>query len=758
MRTLAIASLSYTAAVLLSLYCLPLAWLPAAAGFFALLGLLLFWKKERWLRGFALSCCALGFGFGLVFVHSLFTLVPAAACEGLESEFRAQLVDYPENNERYVRAQVRLDCDGLPRLKALLYDNSGMLLEAEPGDWVEGRARFRAADRLYGEAYLGYQSRDIYLNASGKGELRLTEGSGLRFWPLRLNHALCVLQEKLFPADVLPFVRALMLGNKELLYRDKPLELALSRAGLMHAVAVSGLHVSFLVGLIQTVLGRGKRSALICLCAVWVYVVITGASPSAFRAGVMQSLLLLAPLFGRENDPVTSLSFALGLLLLANPRAGANVGLQFSFASMAGILCFSERMSDYCFDRWTFMQASALRRGVVGTLVNSLCVMPFTVPLMVWYFGSFPILSPLSNLLVFWALELCFCGSYLCCALGLLFLPLGRAAAWLVSWVPRYIILAAKAVSSLPFAAVYPDHISLFLWLWLSYALFLAFRFVRVGSVKKLLYPALLSILLLVGVGFGLRLHYSGQNDTITALDVGQGQCLAVLSGEHTLLIDCGGGGTTDDAGEVAGAYLLNRGHRRVDALILTHLDEDHTNGVELLLELCDVRRLLMVPEPEADARASELIETAERKGVALTLLTEDTQLTLGGISAALYLPQENAKGNERCLALRVSLGEYDMLVTGDRSAKGEKALLAEHNLGETELFIAGHHGSKKASCEELLDAIRPQTVIVSCGYNTYGHPAPEALARFAARGCTVLRTDEQGSVELRIKHEHGET
>ena len=99
MRTLAIAALSFAAAVFAAVYWLPLDWLPALAVGAALLGASLFARRRIWLRGFALLFCALGFGFGLCWVHSLFTVVPAAALEGTETEIRAQLVDYPEQLE-----------------------------------------------------------------------------------------------------------------------------------------------------------------------------------------------------------------------------------------------------------------------------------------------------------------------------------------------------------------------------------------------------------------------------------------------------------------------------------------------------------------------------------------------------------------------------------------------------------------------------------------------------------------------------------
>ena len=755
MRVLAIMALAFSAAVFLADYLLPLSWLPAAALLFAALAGAILLPRRRWLRGFALLAMGLALGFGCFWLHAQRTSVPAARLDGQACRIRAQITDWPQNYERYTRVSIRLETEGLPALNALLYDNDGVLAEAEPGQRIELEASLRPADRRYGEHYTGYNARDIYLIASSRGEIAVTEdGASFRFWPCLLNHRILGLVREIFPADTAAFIQALLLGDKTELYRDETLYQSLSRAGLMHVVAVSGMHIAFLVGLLRSMFGKHRTCSLACLALVWLFVLVTGASPSAVRAAIMQSFLLTAPLVRRENDPLTSLSAALGLILLGNPHAAASVSLQLSFASIAGILCFGERLEEAVYARLPRLRGSLPGRTAVGSVVNSLSVMPFTVPLMAIHFGSLPLLAPLANLLALWAVTLCFCGAYLLCAVGALWMTLGRLLAWLLSWLVRYVFLVARGVSAIPFAAVYLETRAAWLWLFLCYALFLGFRFSKRGRLIRLGAPALLSALSLAALLLAARLSFAGEVDTVAALDVGQGQCLAVLSGDSTLLIDCGGLGTAENAGETAGAYLLSRGRRQVDVLLLTHLDADHCNGAEALMALCPVRTLLLpVGEEHADMRAA-LSAAAAHGGTELHCLEEDSLLTLGGIEAQLFAPEDSA--GEHSLAAVVSLGDYDMLVTGDMSRTKERALLAQHPLEGIELYIVGHHGSRYASAEELLRSIGADTAIISCGYNTYGHPEAETLERLAACGYTVYRTDENGTVEIRIGRDHG--
>ena len=752
MRRLAIAALSFSVAVFLSCYALPASWLPGAALLFAALGLAARHLRERWLRGFVLASFALAAGFGWFLLYAQFTVRAAEALVGETRRVEAVVDSWPQSYESYSRLDIRLETAGLPRVRVMLYDNDKTLAEAEPGEKIELTVRFRAADTLYGERYLGYYARGVYLIATSQGEVIQTPGapSPGRF-ARRVNHAVGEMVGALFPEDTAAFFRALMLGDKTELYQQRGLYLAFCRAGLAHVMAVSGMHIVFVVSLMQSVLGRSRRSALLCIAVVWLFVLVTGASPSAVRAGFMQTLLLLAPLFERENDPPTALTAALGLILAVNPYAAASVSLQLSFASLAGIYLFSHRLSEPVYARFPWLRGSYLGQTAVGAVTNSLATLPVTLPLVAVHFGSAALLSPVSNLLCMSVVELCFCGAYFVCALSLVCRPAALAAAGLLALPARYLIAVARFVSRIPFAAVYLREKGTLLWLCLVYLLFLAFRVVRVKSWVRLAVPAALSSALLLGMLGFAAWDYRYGRATLAALDVGQGQCLCALSGKTSVVIDCGGLGTGDDAGETAGAYLLARGHYDIDAVVLTHLDRDHCNGIPSLLELCRVRRLLLPAPEEGDSAVFAAITAAcEERGTELVTLKEDALLELDGVELRLFAPAEGTSGNDHGIAAVVSLGDYDMLVTGDYSQKQERALMKTHALTQIELYIVGHHGSKYASSEQLLESIGADTAIISCGYNTYGHPAPETLARLDERGYTVYRTD-RGTVERRI-------
>ena len=750
MRILARAAIAYSAAIFAANYLLPLPWLLYVALLSALVAAGLMLPGRKWLRG--LSLCLVFFSLGLTQFQCYHarTVARAEACDGGIYTICGQLTAYPAVYDGYCRLELRLLGEELPRGKAIVYDYDFTGTQLSPGDRVRFTGRVRTADKLYGEDYDGYYSRGIYCKITALDPVTLCrQGGGLRYLPVKLNRLLAERISGLFPADCTAFLQALLLGDKSLLYEDEALALAMSRAGLMHTVAVSGMHVVFLVGLMQFVFGAGRRSALTGMGLVWAFVLVTGASPSAVRAGVMQSLLLMAPVLRRENDPPTSLSLALALILLNNPYAAASVSLQLSFAAMAGILCFCGRIYGWFAARWEAVERRFLPHYLIGNLSTTLSVLVFTAPLTALHFGYVPLLSIVGNIAALWAVSLCFMGGWIACLASLLPL-LGQCAAWLCAWLARYILLVARLISSLPGAVVYTETRGLWLWLAASYGLFLLCGLFGRKNWLRFGVPGLAAVLSLCLLLRCTAWDYARGRDTIAVLDVGQGLCVAAMAGDSTVLIDCGGINSLDNAGELAGRYLISRSRPRVDALVLTHFHQDHCNGVPMLMEMLELRQLI-VPVM-AEELPADIQNSARRHGVEITYIGRDSLLSVGeGITARLYAPEDKGKGNESCMAVRLEVGDYQALITGDSPMAEELRLTGEQELAGTELLVAGHHGSAYASAPQLLAELGGDTAVISVGYNSYGHPAEETLERLALCGYNVYRTDKDGTVEIRI-------
>ncbi len=758
MRVLATFAFSFSAAIFSAVYFLPFSWTPYLSVVLLFSGLLLLLTRQRWTRLFVLMLLGAAVGLGWFYIHDLQTIEKARLVAGTERQVEARVLEYPKSYENYCRLTVRIENGDLPRLNALVYDRSTSSSALEPGDRIVFSAKLSVADRRYNEEIGDYLARDIYLKLNAVSTPKLIQAAGsYERLPVRIHHMLVRHIEEIFQPDSAAFMKSLLLGDKTDLYNREGDYLHLSRAGNMHALAVSGLHISFLVGLIQLVFGKQRFASVLTIVLVWCFVLITGASPSAVRAGVMQSLLLLAPILYRENDPPTTLAFALGLILLHNPRAAASVSLQLSFAAMAGILCFGSALYNSFV---SFMPAGRMRRllnGVAAAAASSLAVLPFTVPLTAVHFGYVSLVSPVSGVLCFFAISLCFCLGYLACLFSLVFLPFGLLLARIAALLGQYILWVSGLLSSLSNAVVYLESAWFLFWLCGVYLLFLLARFLPLRRLEKLLLPGVLSILVMMLLSNVERLHYEQEDGFFSALDVGQGQCLCVFDEDLTVVIDCGNQMSLSNAGDLAGRFLISRGRRSVDTLILTHLDSDHVNGVTMLMEMIPVKRIVIPAGMDDGSGCLQAIAAkAELLNTEFVRLSEDSELRLKNSSLRVFAPLSQEDMNDSGLFVDVSYDGYDILVSGDASQEMERAFLMHALPDPIELLVIGHHGSRFSSSEDLLRSTGADTAIISVGYNTYGHPDEQTLERLASNHYNVYRTDLDGTITFHIEGGHG--
>lgn len=739
MRKLAIFSFAFAAGVAAYLWVLPRSAAVVCALLLTVVAVAaFFWKTAN---GKRVRIAALAMAFALLWsrAYDLRNLEPMKRYCGENVSLTVHISGYPEETDYGCRVEAKLG--GGTVLVYLKKD----CLTLKPGDTVTLEAEVVDA----GESSDYYLSEDITLLAFQNSEPEVCTAASvpLKYLPLQFAKTLQAHIRRLFPDDTEGFVLALLTGDKSgLTYR---LTTQLSTTGLSHVMAVSGLHVSLLVGLVMT-LFRKKRAAAFVSCAVVVFfAAMLGFTPSVTRAAVMNIVLLLAPLAGKENDPPTSMGLALLSVLLWNPWALTSLSLQLSYLAVAGILLFAEKATAWQERHFSVRETGHITR-LPGRLLRwaqkSLAVTfgasVLTVPLALLRFETASLIAPIANLLVLWMISYVFFLAFPTLLLGIV-TPVGTALAWVLSWLIRLIVRLIGLLASVPFAAMYAENTYFVAWLVAAYGMLALFLLCKKSRSVWLLAASVASTLLCTLILTML----DRPNGSFTMFDVGQGQCLLLQSGDFTAMIDCGGD-SGDENGEQVSRSLLSSGQTTLDALILTHYDEDHTCGIEQLFDRVEVSYLFLPDISPDSTRRAEIVALAEKAGTSVCYVTQTTTVTSDRATVRIIPPTGRGGGNDG-LCVLMSLGSCDILVTGDMGIEAEYRLVAEYDLPDLDILVAGHHGSQYATSSVLLRNTTPEVVLISVGENSYGHPTDETLNRIAALSATVYRTDLCGDITI---------
>ena len=754
MRVLATIGFSFSAGVFLAALLPWNGWQLYAAGGVLLLALawLFAARKQKYFRRGLLILLPLAVSLAYFAGYDHLVRQPIEDRCGAASDFAATVCDWPQATER--GAKITVELEGYHRARAVLYGEAE-LLAARPGDTVTGTAQWQSAAHFDSDDVTHFNARGVYALLYGREDVPLPAGDGdaLRWLPQRAGKAF---REKVAAIwddpRVSGFLTAELTGDKSAM--DDGDYLAMQETGLAHLFAVSGLHCAFLVTLLALLISRRQR----LLCAVTIplllfYMVMVGMSPSVVRACIMQIFLLIAPLFRRGSDPLTSLAAALLVILLCNPFAAASVSLQLSFSATLGMVLLSPRLYKLL-TGWYKGKCRPLRTAlcfVAANLSATLSAVVFTAPLTAWYFRIFVLVAPLSSLLAVPAAGWSFMAAFVTVLLGFVWLPLASLLGW-ISWaLVRYILWIANGMMSWRYHAVYFTNPYLIYWLLFLYAVFIGCAATPDGKRKYLLASAL-SVLTLTAAIWVNRQDYQYGVLTALTLDVGQGESVILTSGGETALVDCGSSNSYKDPGGLAADTLHSMGVRELSAVVVTHYHADHTNGLYEVLRRIPVQTVYL-PDIEDEYGVRErLVSLAEEKGAQVTYVTKETADTLGDTVLTIYPPvQSGGDLNELGLTALASAGDFDLLITGDMSGSTEKKLVETYALPDIEVLVVSHHGSRYSSNIRFLKSVTPEAAVISVGDNNYGHPSEETLQRLLAVGADIWRTDQQGTIRITV-------
>jgi competence protein ComEC len=589
---------------------------------------------------------------------------------------------------------------------------------------------------------------------------------------------------KVLPEPEAGLASGILIGLRDRVDRD--LAAAFTTAGVSHVVAISGWNIAIVAAAVSTVAGRlgRRRRSLVTVLAIGVYVAFAGASASVVRAAAMAGVVLLARETGRAGRAAAALGWAATVLLVIDPGLIDDAGFQLSSLATAGLIAWATPLT-------AWLQRTT-RGRVPGWLAESLGVslaaQAATLPIVLLSFGRLAVLSPVVNLVVVPLVAPAMAAGLVALLGGigvLIGLPpaLGTVLAapgWVIL---RLLVALVDAAASLPFASITaepPIDTALSLATVAALGALTWWRGRCTGRpgtspgtatdraresrsskarradrsfLRRAAVMAFLAAFLVAG---GVVAARPSAIARVTILDVGQGDAILVEGSRGgRLLID---GGPDPDRLLVALDRRVPPWDRRIDSVILSHPHEDHVAGLALLLERYHVRHVMEPgmrgPGPGYAAWLSELrgTDAPVRTGIAAgdRLAVDEIRLTVLWPIRGRVPPEPPDTGtgiNNVSVVLAGQVGTRRFLLMGDVEQEIDPELI-EGGLPPVDLLKVAHHGSRTATTQAFVDAVRPRVAVASAGAgNPYGHPARSTLDRLAAAGARVLRTDLDGTV-----------
>jgi competence protein ComEC len=575
--------------------------------------------------------------------------------------------------------------------------------------------------------------------------------------------------ERNFSHDSGALMKALTVGDMGEI--PKQMRDDFTAAGVNHVLSISGLHVGML-GLVIFALvryGLGFSTFLLLRCnllkvatfcsfvAVVFYTALAGAMVPTVRSAIMIGVYELAVLLDREEEVLTSLTFAALLIGLYWPGVITDISFQLSFLAVLFIAWGmrkvvdwfpARRRSDELPQERSWWRAP-LRQAGLHLAVPLLATLG-TGPLIAHYFGHLSLAGFLSNPLIVPLVG--FVVVPLGLLIGLFSLTLPAAAApfvWAADKLAELTDWLAHVLANLPLAniSVPAPNLAEVALLYLFITLLFLIKSNRYAAVAA----AAVSLMLIADGIYWWRERYERHELRVTHLNVGQGDAAVIeFPGSKVMVLDAGGTAFGDfDTGEaIVGPYLRSRKILRADYLAVTHARIDHYGGMRALVKEFAPAEFWSGPAKGKTRRFEDLEDALDQAKITRVLLSHGEPCrTIDGVQVCvLYAPPEREE--DAPVVLRLQFGGLSYLFAGDIDKKDERLLQSKTSELRSTVVKVPRHGSPTASSEEFVSMVRPQLAIVSAGGRIAGRPAREEVKeRYRTTGAEILRTDEDGAI-----------
>lgn len=648
--------------------------------------------------------------------------------------------------------------------KVILYTKKGKET-LKYGDKIELVGNFKLAQERRNPGGFDYRfylkTKKIYGIVTTKNTKRLKENN-VNIISMIANKTANVIKnqsKKLLENKKACLLIGLLIGDTDEI--DEETKEDFRNSNLTHMLAVSGLHVSYVLLAVNYIITKvkihKKLSKIIVMLLILFFILVTGATPSVLRAGTMTIYLILGGIFYRRISVFSSLNLSLLVIIIMNPYCLFDVGLQLSYAGTIGIVYLYPIIKEKIYNK---------ANSILITISANIVI----IPIIMYNFNTILLTFFISNLLAGPIIGIIIILGFSIIIISLIFFPIANIFSKILNLLIILFLNTVKACANLPFSKIFiitPTLKFIFLYYCLLVFIIIKERIqIRINIKLRNKVIATLIILVIINpIKYFSNIKQS--NLKIYFVDVGQGDSTCIVTPKNKIILIDGGGNSKDENYDIGKQillpYLLDKKINKIDYCIVSHFDSDHCGGLMYILKNLKVKNIIIGNQYEEYENYKEFIKIAKDKKINIRVVEAGEKIT---IEKNLYIdvlwPINRKKMviqnaiNNNSLVFKLRYINFSMLFTGDIEEIAEKEILDKYKentefLKSTILKVA-HHGSKTSSTKEFINIVKPKYAVIGVGKdNKFGHPSNVTIENLKTINTEIYRTDEMGEISINV-------